>query len=68
MRTHIPCQVNGHEFTYTLHVDAHDEERHVACVYSAHGELLSVGDGPYGEYALEDALWDALGEVASTAE
>jgi hypothetical protein len=46
MRTHIATQVNGHEFTYTLHVDVHDEERHVACVYSAHGVLLSVGDGP----------------------
>jgi hypothetical protein len=57
---------NGQTFIAEVHTDMWDNERIVCSLWDVGslGGCVSVGDGSCGESALEDALWDALGECA----
>lgn len=57
---------NGYTFIAEVGPDVWDNERITATLWDVgtEGGCVSVGDGADGYSALEDALWDALGERA----
>lgn len=67
---YINLHENGHTFIASIEADKYDDERIVCALFERIGtqgyacSCIAVGDGAYREAAIEDALWDALGELA----